>query len=105
MSVPQLSHEQGVDVQTSFMFLTIGLVPMLVSTVAFLPKTRVPWPLPANYGKRRNQSLDENLLRKQRAWQRRLSGNEHEDGWMGLAMLCEVLVLPVCRRYTVSSQK
>ena len=31
MSVPQLSHEQGVDVQTSFMFLTIGLVPMLVS--------------------------------------------------------------------------
>ena len=76
----QLSHDQGVDVQTSFMFLTIGLVPMLVSTVAFLPKTRVPWPLPANYGKRRNQSLDENLLRKQRAWQRRLSGNEQHDG-------------------------
>ncbi|KAK7499057.1 hypothetical protein BaRGS_00009604, partial [Batillaria attramentaria] len=68
-----LSHSQGVNVQTSFMFLTIGLVPMLVSTVAFLPKTRVPWPLPANYGKRRNQSLDENMLRKQRAWQRRLS--------------------------------
>ncbi|PVD31705.1 hypothetical protein C0Q70_07123 [Pomacea canaliculata] len=55
------------------MFLTIGLVPMLVSTVAFLPKTRVPWPLPVDYGKRRHQSLDENLLRKQRAWQRRLS--------------------------------
>ncbi|KAL8575811.1 hypothetical protein ACOMHN_014816 [Nucella lapillus] len=69
----QLSHEQGVHVQTSFMFLTIGLVPMLVSTVAFLPKTRVPWPLPNNYGQRRQQSLDENLLRKQRAWQRRLS--------------------------------
>lgn len=62
--------------QTSFMFLTIGLVPMLVSTVAFLPKTRVPWPLPVDYGKRRHQSLDENLLRKQRAWQRRLSGKD-----------------------------
>ncbi|XP_025088945.1 solute carrier family 43 member 3-like isoform X2 [Pomacea canaliculata] len=69
----QLSHSEGVNVQTSFMFLTIGLVPMLVSTVAFLPKTRVPWPLPVDYGKRRHQSLDENLLRKQRAWQRRLS--------------------------------
>ena len=80
VSVFQLSHDQGVYVQTSFMFLTSGLVPMLVSTVAFLPKTRVPWPLPANYGKRRNQSLDETLLRKQRAWQRRLSGNEQHDG-------------------------
>ncbi|KAK7088690.1 hypothetical protein V1264_022582 [Littorina saxatilis] len=69
----QLSQTLGVDRQSSFMFLTIGLVPMLVSTVAFLPKTRIPWPLPAHYGKRRNQSLDENLLRKQRAWQRRLS--------------------------------
>ncbi|CAG5120757.1 unnamed protein product, partial [Candidula unifasciata] len=69
----QLSHFNGVDIQTSFMFLTIGIVPMLVSTVAFLPKTRIPWPLPADYGKRRNQSLDEAMLRKQRAWQRRLS--------------------------------
>jgi hypothetical protein len=71
----QLSREQGVDVQTSFMFLTIGLVPMLITTVAFLPKTRVPWPLPANYGRRRAHSLDESTLRKERGWQRRLSGN------------------------------
>ncbi|CAL1543572.1 unnamed protein product [Lymnaea stagnalis] len=68
-----LSHFKGVDIQTSFMFLTIGIVPILVSTVAFLPKTRIPWPLPADYGKRRNQSLDEAMLRKQRAWQRRMS--------------------------------
>ncbi|GFS13453.1 solute carrier family 43 member 3 [Elysia marginata] len=69
----QLSHFDGVNLQTSFMFLTIGIVPLLVSTVAFLPKTRIPWPLPADYGKRRNKSLDEDILRKQRAWQRRMS--------------------------------
>ncbi|KAK6191320.1 hypothetical protein SNE40_003042 [Patella caerulea] len=69
----QLSHYIGVNVQTSFMFLTIGIVPLLVSTIAFLPKSRIPWPLPADYGKRRNQSLDETMLRKQRAWQRRMS--------------------------------
>ncbi|GFO08638.1 solute carrier family 43 member 3 [Plakobranchus ocellatus] len=69
----QLSHFDGVNLQTSFMFLTIGIVPLLVSTVAFLPKTRIPWPLPADYGKRRNKSLDEDMLRKQRAWQRRMS--------------------------------
>ncbi|XP_059144273.1 equilibrative nucleobase transporter 1-like [Physella acuta] len=75
----QLFHTIGVDVQTSFMFLTIGIVPMLVSTVAFLPKTRIPWPLPADYGKRRNQSLDEAMLRKQRAWQRRMSEDLDPD--------------------------
>ncbi|XP_041349430.1 solute carrier family 43 member 3-like [Gigantopelta aegis] len=69
----QSSHHVGVNIQTSFMFLTIGIVPILVSTVAFLPKTRIPWPLPLDYQKRRNQSLDESLLRKQRAWQRRMS--------------------------------
>ncbi|XP_067671820.1 equilibrative nucleobase transporter 1-like [Haliotis asinina] len=69
----KLSHFIGVNVQTSFMFLTIGIVPMLVSTIAFLPKTKIPWPLPLDYGKRRNQSLDETMLRKQRAWQRRMS--------------------------------
>ncbi|KAK6967518.1 solute carrier family 43 member 3 [Biomphalaria glabrata] len=75
----KLSHFSGVNVQTSFMFLTIGIVPMLVSTVAFLPKTHIPWPLPADYGKRRNQSLDENLIRKQRAWQRRMSEDLDPD--------------------------
>ncbi|XP_048251805.1 equilibrative nucleobase transporter 1-like [Haliotis rufescens] len=69
----KLSHFIGVNIQTSFMFLTIGIVPMLVSTIAFLPKTKIPWPLPLDYGKRRNQSLDETMLRKQRAWQRRMS--------------------------------
>ncbi|KAH9525235.1 hypothetical protein Btru_000767, partial [Bulinus truncatus] len=77
--LPSLSHFVGVNVQTSFMFLTIGIVPMLVSTVAFLPKTRIPWPLPADYGKRRNQSLDETLIRKQRAWQRRMSEDLDPD--------------------------
>ncbi|XP_035827177.1 solute carrier family 43 member 3-like [Aplysia californica] len=72
----QLSHFKGVNVQTSFMFLTIGIVPLLVSTIAFLPKTCVPWPLPDDYGKRRNQSLDEAMLRKQRTWQRRMSGKD-----------------------------
>ncbi|XP_063397408.1 equilibrative nucleobase transporter 1-like [Mytilus trossulus] len=38
------------DIQTSFMFMTMGVVPILVSTIAFLPKTKVPWPLPADYG-------------------------------------------------------
>ncbi|RUS77784.1 hypothetical protein EGW08_014448, partial [Elysia chlorotica] len=74
-----LSLSDGVELQTSFMFLTIGIVPLLVSTVAFLPKTRVPWPVPANYGKGRNKSLDENLLRKQRAWQRRMSEEPELD--------------------------
>lgn len=32
------------------MFLTIAIVPILVSTIAFLPKSRIPWPLPATYG-------------------------------------------------------
>ena len=75
----QLTHQQGVDIATSFMFLAIGIVPLLVSTVAFLPKSKVPWPLPSNYGERRQCSLDENTLRKQRAWQRRLSGNSRDQ--------------------------
>ncbi|XP_033747020.1 solute carrier family 43 member 3-like [Pecten maximus] len=45
------THSSHMETQTSFMFLTIGVVPILVSTIAFLPKSRIPWPLPAGYGK------------------------------------------------------
>ncbi|KAJ8312384.1 hypothetical protein KUTeg_009757 [Tegillarca granosa] len=44
--------QYDLEIQTSFMFLTIGVIPILVSTIAFLPKSRIPWPLPASYGKR-----------------------------------------------------
>nr|XP_022336589.1 solute carrier family 43 member 3-like isoform X2 [Crassostrea virginica]XP_022336590.1 solute carrier family 43 member 3-like isoform X2 [Crassostrea virginica] len=44
------TNDLGVGTQTSFMFLTIAIVPILVSTIAFLPKSRIPWPLPATYG-------------------------------------------------------
>lgn len=46
----QATNDLGVGTQTSFMFLTIAIVPILVSTIAFLPKSRIPWPLPATYG-------------------------------------------------------
>ncbi|KAK3084936.1 hypothetical protein FSP39_021657 [Pinctada imbricata] len=52
------THDIGVGKQTSFMFLTIAIVPILVSTIAFLPKSRIPWPLPAFYGKRNRMGTD-----------------------------------------------
>ncbi|XP_064612402.1 equilibrative nucleobase transporter 1-like [Liolophura sinensis] len=71
----KLSHIGNINVQTSFMFLTISIVPLLVSTIAFLPKIRIPWPLPANYGKKRGVQVDELVLRQQQmAWQRKMSG-------------------------------
>ena len=33
------------SIQTAFMFLTIGLIPLLVGTIAFLPKRRLLWPI------------------------------------------------------------
>lgn len=33
----------------SFMFLTIGIVPLLVSTIACLPKVTLKWPLPKDF--------------------------------------------------------
>lgn len=50
MTCMKATNDLGVGTQTSFMFLTIAIVPILVSTIAFLPKSRIPWPLPATYG-------------------------------------------------------
>ncbi|XP_048733549.2 equilibrative nucleobase transporter 1-like [Ostrea edulis] len=50
MACMKATNDLGVGTQTSFMFLTIAIVPILVSTIAFLPKSRIPWPLPATYG-------------------------------------------------------
>ena len=36
------------------MFLTVGIVPIIVGTIAFLPKSRIPWPLPENYNEGRD---------------------------------------------------
>ena len=36
------------------MFLTVGIVPVIVGTIAFLPKSRIPWPLPENYSEGRD---------------------------------------------------
>ena len=49
MYLLQSSAEAGLNIQSSYMFMTIGLVPMLIGTIAFLPKRRVPWPVPNNY--------------------------------------------------------
>lgn len=60
--------------QTSFMFTTIGIVPVLISTIAMLPKSRIPWPLPAEYGTNRRVNHTEDKHAKAKAWQRRSSG-------------------------------
>ncbi|KAL4223527.1 hypothetical protein ACF0H5_016998 [Mactra antiquata] len=65
----KLTKESGVSLQTSFMFTTIGIVPVLISTIAMLPKSRIPWPLPAEYGKGRGA----NSADKSKALQRRMS--------------------------------
>ena len=41
----QLSGESGVPLQFSFLFYTVGIIPLLVATLALLPKTRLPWPI------------------------------------------------------------
>ncbi|XP_062590493.1 equilibrative nucleobase transporter 1-like isoform X1 [Saccostrea cucullata] len=53
MGCMKATNDLGVGTQTSFMFLTIAIVPILVSTIAFLPKSRIPWPLPVTYGTNR----------------------------------------------------
>ncbi|KAL3858362.1 hypothetical protein ACJMK2_012955 [Sinanodonta woodiana] len=62
-----------IDFQTSFMFITVGVVPILVSSIAFLPKSRVPWPLPADYGKNRYRGMEKDYHSQPNAWQRRIS--------------------------------
>ncbi|KAL5016067.1 hypothetical protein ScPMuIL_005656 [Solemya velum] len=77
----KFTHYEGINMQTSFMFLTIGVVPILVSTIAFLPKSRIPWPLPADYGKSHFTPTNRATLKMQRAWQRRISagGKTHRE--------------------------
>ncbi len=48
------SSTAGLNIQTSFMFFTVGIVPVIVGTIAFLPKSRIPWPLPENYSENRD---------------------------------------------------
>lgn len=64
----QLTRSSGVTLTTSFMFVTIGIVPVLISTIAMLPRSRIPWPLPANYGKGKGDEC------KPKNWNRRMSG-------------------------------
>jgi hypothetical protein len=40
----QVSSAVGVRLQTSFMFLTLVLIPLLITTIAFLPRHKVRWP-------------------------------------------------------------
>jgi len=49
------------------MFVTIGIVPVLISTIAMLPRSRIPWPLPANYGTGKGDATT-------KIWNRRISG-------------------------------
>jgi hypothetical protein len=58
-----LTFQSMNDLQTSFMFMTMGVVPILVSTIAFLPKTKVPWPLPADYGDGRTVAMGNSSTR------------------------------------------
>ncbi|XP_060557244.1 equilibrative nucleobase transporter 1-like isoform X2 [Ruditapes philippinarum] len=56
----KLTKATGVSLQTSFMFTTIGIVPVLISTIAMLPRSRIPWPLPAEYvGTKKKHDLSE----------------------------------------------
>ncbi|KAI0216844.1 Solute carrier family 43 member 3 [Lamellibrachia satsuma] len=47
--VIKVSADAGLNIQTSFMFLTVSIVPLLVNTIAFLPRSRLPWPMPSEY--------------------------------------------------------
>ncbi|XP_045171506.2 equilibrative nucleobase transporter 1-like isoform X2 [Mercenaria mercenaria] len=76
----KLTKATGVTLQTSFMFTTIGIVPVLISTIAMLPRSRIPWPLPAEYGKSRRMNHAEDKYAKAKAWQRRISvGNKKKN--------------------------
>ena len=66
-----MSKQRGVSLQTSFMFMAVGIVPILVSTIALLPKSRIPWPLPADYGQGRHSGYSKDDT--SRDWHRRMS--------------------------------
>ncbi|XP_052802867.1 equilibrative nucleobase transporter 1-like [Mya arenaria] len=70
----KLTRETDVTLQTSFMFISIGFVPVLISTIAMLPRSRIPWPLPANYGKSKGMESDP------KAWRRRISVGAKRKG-------------------------
>ena len=42
-----------------------------------LPRSRIPWPLPAEYGKNRRVNHAEDKQAKTKAWQRRISGKSY----------------------------
>ena len=67
----QGSATSGLNIQSSFMFLTVSIVPLLIGTIAFLPKTRIPWPLPEHYRERRDTLKEyigaNNLCRRTRS--------------------------------------
>lgn len=68
---PQLTRTSGVTLRTSFMIICIGIVPVLISTIAMLPRSRIPWPLPANYGENKGaEAIDSHS----KTWNRRISG-------------------------------
>ena len=62
------------SLQTSFMFLAVGMVPVLISTIALLPRSRIPWPLPLDYG----ESTYSNNMKEDKYsshdWKRQISG-------------------------------
>ncbi|XP_064648415.1 equilibrative nucleobase transporter 1-like isoform X2 [Lineus longissimus] len=64
------SHEI-MNVQMSFMFITVSIIPFLIGTIALLPKGRIPWPLPEDYGRRRASATNGYLMRANRGSQKR----------------------------------
>ncbi|CAH1801359.1 unnamed protein product [Owenia fusiformis] len=39
----------GMNIQSSFMFMTVSIIPMVINTVAILPKWHIPWPPSVNH--------------------------------------------------------
>ncbi|KAH3888347.1 hypothetical protein DPMN_012380 [Dreissena polymorpha] len=86
----KLTREADVSLHTSFMLISVGFVPILISTIVMLPRSRIPWPLPVGYGKNRGTELQGTQSVKGKGWKRRISD--------GAKKRCDMMaVLPIMK--------